>query len=58
MRAASSRSGDEGACVEVADNLPGVVGVRDSKDMRGPALVFAPASWRTFVTSMREDALS
>ncbi|MFG1678179.1 DUF397 domain-containing protein [Micromonospora sp. NPDC049282] len=46
----SSRSGSNGgACVEVADNLPGVVGVRDSKDPSGPALAFAPASWRAFV---------
>ncbi|WP_433344410.1 DUF397 domain-containing protein [Micromonospora sp. CA-111912] len=54
----SSRSANEGACVEVADNLPGVVGVRDSKDVAGPALAFAPASWSTFVQSVREDALS
>ena len=39
----SSRSGDQGNCVEVADNLPGVVAVRDSKDPNGPALVFEPA---------------
>jgi hypothetical protein len=31
----STRSG-EGNCVEVADNLPGVVAVRDSKDPAGP----------------------
>ncbi|MGC4807163.1 DUF397 domain-containing protein [Micromonospora sp. DT233] len=54
----SSRSGTEGACVEVADNLPGVVGVRDSKDAAGPALVFAPASWSAFVQSLRAEALS
>ncbi|MEU0548803.1 DUF397 domain-containing protein [Micromonospora sp. NPDC005979] len=46
----STRSGsNQGACVEVADNLPGVVGVRDSKDQAGPALVFAPEAWRAFV---------
>jgi hypothetical protein len=46
----SSKSGNNGgACVEVADNLPGVVGVRDSKDPTGPALVFAPGAWRAFV---------
>ncbi|GAB2940328.1 hypothetical protein GCM10027280_30950 [Micromonospora polyrhachis] len=28
----STRSGNEGACVEVADNLPGTIAVRDSKD--------------------------
>ncbi|TDC57134.1 DUF397 domain-containing protein [Micromonospora sp. KC207] len=54
----STRSGNEGACVEVADNLPGVVGVRDSKDVAGPALVFAPASWAAFVAGVRAAALS
>ncbi|WP_018908464.1 DUF397 domain-containing protein [Salinispora arenicola] len=51
----SSKSGNNGgACVEVADNLPGVVGVRDSKDPQGPALVFGPAVWRTFVTQLSD----
>ncbi|MFI6257552.1 DUF397 domain-containing protein [Micromonospora zamorensis] len=46
----STRSGDTGgACVEVADNLPGVVLVRDSKDRSGPTLTFAPSAWRGFV---------
>ncbi|MDG4788466.1 DUF397 domain-containing protein [Micromonospora sp. WMMD1102] len=42
-------SGNSGNCVEVADNLPGVVGVRDSKDRQGPALTFDPRAWRSFV---------
>ncbi|MDH6463471.1 hypothetical protein M2302_003663 [Micromonospora sp. A200] len=46
----SSRSTDSGGnCVEVADNLPGVVLVRDSKDRSGPTLTFAPGAWRSFV---------
>ncbi|MET7821717.1 DUF397 domain-containing protein [Micromonospora zamorensis] len=46
----STRSTDSGGnCVEVADNLPGVVLVRDSKDRSGPTLTFAPAAWRGFV---------
>ncbi|MGQ5262809.1 DUF397 domain-containing protein [Micromonospora sp. ZYX-F-536] len=51
----SSRSGN-GECVEVADNLPGVVGVRDSKDPSGPVLVFAPAAWQAFVAAARRPA--
>ncbi|MDG9675715.1 DUF397 domain-containing protein [Micromonospora sp. DH14] len=48
----STRSGDTGgACVEVADNVPGVVLVRDSKDRSGPILTFAPAAWRDFITA-------
>ncbi|WP_327030505.1 DUF397 domain-containing protein [Micromonospora sp. NBC_01740] len=49
----STRSGNGGAsCVEVADNLPGVVLVRDSKDRSGPALSFDPAAWSRFVTGI------
>ncbi|RAO35169.1 hypothetical protein PSN13_02424 [Micromonospora saelicesensis] len=48
----STRSGNS-ECVEVADNLPGVVGVRDSMDPAGPMLVFAPAAWRAFVAVAR-----
>ncbi|TDC43177.1 DUF397 domain-containing protein [Micromonospora sp. KC213] len=54
----STRSGNEGACVEVADNLPGIVGVRDSKDVQGQALVFTPQTWQTFIEGVRADALS
>jgi hypothetical protein len=46
----SSRSGGNGGdCVEVADNLPGIVAVRDSKDPHGPVLTFTPDAWQTFV---------
>ncbi|MFG2051620.1 DUF397 domain-containing protein [Micromonospora sp. NPDC048935] len=38
-----------GNCVEVADNLPGVVLIRDSRDRSGLTLTFAPAAWRGFV---------
>ncbi|WFE59090.1 DUF397 domain-containing protein [Micromonospora sp. WMMD712] len=46
----SARSGNNsGACVEVADNLPGRVLVRDSKDRDGAVLAFTPSAWRSFV---------
>ncbi|MFI6256034.1 DUF397 domain-containing protein [Micromonospora zamorensis] len=51
-RKASRSSTNGGACVEVADDLPGIVGVRDSKDPDGPALIFGPASWRAFVAEV------
>jgi hypothetical protein len=56
----SSRSNTQGGeCVEVADNLPGVVAVRDSKDRRGPVLTFTPAMWRAFVAgATRRDGES
>ncbi|MFJ8648990.1 DUF397 domain-containing protein [Streptomyces sp. NPDC093546] len=43
----SSNDGPE--CVEVAA-APGAVHVRDSKNVPGPQLGFAPAAWADFVT--------
>ncbi|MEV4753535.1 DUF397 domain-containing protein [Micromonospora sp. NPDC049559] len=49
----STRSGASGGnCVEVADNLPGLVAVRDSKDRDGAYLAFTPAAWRAFVANL------
>lgn len=45
----SSRSGGNGACVEIAGTADGVA-VRDSKDRSGPVLVFTPDEWRVFAT--------
>lgn len=45
----SSRSGSQGNCVEVATNLPHIVGVRDSKDPE-PTLVFSREDWRDFLS--------
>ncbi|WP_433286100.1 DUF397 domain-containing protein [Micromonospora sp. CA-244673] len=46
----STRSGGNGgSCVEVADNLPGVVLVRDTKDRDGGTLHIDPSSWRSFI---------
>ncbi|PTA43116.1 DUF397 domain-containing protein [Micromonospora sp. NBC_01392] len=55
----SSRSNDQGLCVEVATNVVaahGVVGVRDSKDPTGPTLAVSPPGWSAFVTALRRDA--
>ncbi|GAB3157789.1 hypothetical protein GCM10027290_59630 [Micromonospora sonneratiae] len=48
-RKSTRSSGNGGACVEVADNLPGVVLVRDTKDRDGGTLTFGPDAWRAFV---------
>ncbi|WP_329364788.1 DUF397 domain-containing protein [Streptomyces sp. NBC_00669] len=42
-----------GSCVEVADDFPGVVPVRDSKDPQGPALAFSADAWASFVGAVR-----
>ncbi|MFI7046860.1 DUF397 domain-containing protein [Streptosporangium sandarakinum] len=52
-RKSSLSSDNGGQCVEVAVNLPGAVAVRDSKDPAGPALLFAPAAWRSFVGEIK-----
>jgi len=44
----SSRSSGSKDCVEVAFVDGGMVGVRDSKNPTGPALVFAPGEWDAF----------
>jgi uncharacterized protein DUF397 len=50
----STRSGNGGnSCVEVADNLPGLVGVRDTKDRSGPVLIFEPESWTAFIEGVK-----
>ncbi|NES15240.1 MULTISPECIES: DUF397 domain-containing protein [Micromonospora] len=36
-----------------ANNLPGRVLVRDSKDRDGGTLAFAPAAWRAFVAAAK-----
>ncbi|MET7948170.1 DUF397 domain-containing protein [Micromonospora sp. NPDC005324] len=48
-RKSTRSSSNGGACVEVADNLPGVVLVRDTKDRDGGTLTFEPAAWAGFV---------
>ncbi len=55
-RKSTKSGGNGGNCVEVADNLPGLVGVRDSKDPTGPALTFTPAAWRNFVAQVADRA--
>ncbi|MCN0176980.1 DUF397 domain-containing protein [Salinispora arenicola] len=51
----STRSNGSGNCVEVAADLGGKVGLRDSKDPSGPILTFAPAAWATFVRATRAE---
>ena len=54
----SSYTNNGGACVEVADNQPGVVAVRDSKDRNGPVLVLTSAQWTEFTAGIRAGELS
>lgn len=48
----SSRSAGGNDCVEVAHLGGGKVGVRDSKNPTGPALVFTPSEWDAFTAGV------
>jgi len=52
----STRSGGNGNCVEVADNLAGIVAVRDTKDREGGTLIFTSAGWFAFVQAVKSGA--
>lgn len=49
----STRSNGSGNCVEVADNLTGIVAIRDSKNPEGPALVVEPAAFAAFARTVK-----
>ncbi|WP_330304456.1 MULTISPECIES: DUF397 domain-containing protein [unclassified Streptomyces] len=51
----STYSDDNGGdCVEVADGVPGIVPVRDSKVQAGPVLLISPAAWAEFIGTVGE----
>ncbi|MFC6085722.1 DUF397 domain-containing protein [Sphaerisporangium aureirubrum] len=50
----STHSGSDGGnCVEVSTSVPGVVLVRDSKNVAGPALLLPGAEWSAFVGGIK-----
>ncbi|MEV0079677.1 DUF397 domain-containing protein [Nocardia neocaledoniensis] len=54
----STRSGADKDCVEVAFLYGGRVGVRDSKNPAGPALVFDGPSWDAFTAGIDSGAFA
>ncbi|HEY1915262.1 MAG TPA: DUF397 domain-containing protein [Streptosporangiaceae bacterium] len=48
----STYSGQNGNCVEVARNLPGLVAIRDSKHPQGPTLLVTREAWRTLIEGL------
>ncbi|MQY18801.1 DUF397 domain-containing protein [Nocardia macrotermitis] len=48
----SSRSASQDTCVEVAHLANSMVGVRDSTNPTGPALVFPPTAWDAFTDAL------
>jgi Domain of unknown function (DUF397) len=49
----SSYSGQNGNCVEVACNLPGLVAIRDSKSPDAPNLLVSSETWQAFLLALR-----
>ncbi|QRX93452.1 DUF397 domain-containing protein [Streptomyces noursei] len=53
----SSYSGSEGgSCIEVVDNHPHGIPVRDSKAPHGPAIVVPAGAWSAFVDAVKGQA--
>ncbi|WP_326752291.1 DUF397 domain-containing protein [Streptomyces hirsutus] len=52
-RKSTYSDGGGGDCLELADDIPGTVPVRDSKNPSGPTLLFPTAAWGAFVTGIR-----
>ncbi|GAB2900299.1 DUF397 domain-containing protein [Streptomyces mayteni] len=52
-RKSSYSDGGDGNCLEVADGLPGLIPVRDSKDPHGAELAFPAAAWNPFIAALR-----
>ncbi|WP_345943457.1 DUF397 domain-containing protein [Streptomyces sp. SID8352] len=52
-RKSSYSSANGGECVEVADGVPGLVPVRDSKDPSGAVVVFPMAAWVPFIAALK-----
>ncbi|MFE9887485.1 DUF397 domain-containing protein [Streptomyces scopuliridis] len=57
-RKSSYSNNGDGACVEVSDNHPAAVPVRDSKAPHGPAILFPTHHWSTFVTAVKDGDLA
>ncbi|GAB2869618.1 DUF397 domain-containing protein [Streptomyces deserti] len=55
-RKSSYSEGGANDCLEVADNHPGTVPVRDSKIPANRPLVFSAASWSAFVAGLKAEA--
>ncbi|MGA5132887.1 DUF397 domain-containing protein [Streptomyces olivoreticuli] len=54
----SSYSGPNGGdCLEIADNIPNALPIRDSKNPDGPALLVTPAAWTSFLTGIKSASL-
>jgi Domain of unknown function (DUF397) len=56
-RKSSHSGGNGGQCVEVAQDLPAIVAVRDSKDPDGARLILTLGAWTAFVDRVKRECL-
>jgi hypothetical protein len=56
-RKSSYSNQDGGQCIEVSDDHPALVPVRDSKDPHGPALIFEASAWAAFIAAVKHQGL-
>ncbi|MCX4396513.1 DUF397 domain-containing protein [Streptomyces sp. NBC_00264] len=54
-RKSSYSNSESGSCVEVLDGHPSGVPVRDSKNPRGPVLIFTADGWSSFVAAFEDQ---
>ncbi|GGZ49998.1 DUF397 domain-containing protein [Streptomyces bluensis] len=54
-RRSSYSNANGGDCVEITEDFPGLVPVRDSKKPHGPVLVVPAAVWDTFVGFVKSE---
>jgi hypothetical protein len=54
-RKSSYSEGGADNCVEVAEGLPAVVPVRDSKTPHGPVLRFPATAWTAFLRNVKDQ---
>ncbi|MGW2838492.1 DUF397 domain-containing protein [Streptomyces sp. NPDC001493] len=52
-RKSTFSDGGDTNCLEVADDFPGFVPVRDSKNPTGPALLISAPAWSAFIQDVR-----
>ncbi|BDM67847.1 hypothetical protein HEK616_13340 [Streptomyces nigrescens] len=53
-RKSSYSNNAAGDCIEIADNIPGLIPVRDSKNPGGPAICVGEAAWAAFVGMVKD----
>ncbi|MEU5430523.1 DUF397 domain-containing protein [Streptomyces olivoreticuli] len=56
-RKSSYSSPNGGECVEIADNIPNAIPIRDSKNPDGPALLVTQTAWMSFLAGIKSASL-